>query len=159
NAGNEGNAGNEVRVRRAARAEVALAEANESVRRLSQLVDDLLDDAQIRDGRFALHLEPCDLGTIIRAAVEEQRMLAPERTIRLGLPSAAPIHVNADARRLRQVVTNYLTNALKYSKEERPVEVRLDMGGNVARVSVRDEGIGIPATSLAAIWERFQRLD
>ncbi len=151
------------------RAQIALAEANESVRRLSRLVDDLLDDAQIRDGRFALYLEPCDLGTIVRTAVEAQQALTPERTLRLVMLTTSTVLVNADALRIGQVVTNYLTNALKYSKEDQAVEVRLEVEdareggkaspGTVARVSVRDEGIGVPLAAQGSIWERFQQLD
>ncbi len=118
-----------------------------------------MDDAQIRDGRFALHLEPCDLGIVVRASVAAQQALAPERILRLELPTAAPVLVHADALRIGQVVTNYLTNALKYSKEDRAVEVRLEVEGNVARVSVRDEGIGVPAVSQTSVWERFERID
>src|SRR5262249_19019909 len=118
-----------------ARAQIALAKANESVHRLSRLVDDLLDDAQIRDGRFALNLQTCDLGSIVQAAVEEQRMLAPTRSLWLTMPIAGPVPVYADPMRIRQVVTNYLTNALKYSKEDQPVDVRLEVEANGERVA------------------------
>ncbi len=91
--------------------------------------------------------------------------------------------VLADAERIAQVVTNYLTNALKYSKEDRPVVVRLEVvrdaeksgeggegdgrdggegelgalggEGELARVSVHDEGIGIPVAEQQQVWERF----
>jgi signal transduction histidine kinase len=163
------------RARPVAWARAALAGAEESVRRLSRLGDDLLDDARMRAGRLALRPEPCDLGAIVRAAVEEQQALAPNRSIHLALPITQTVPVLADAMRIEQVVTNYLTNALKYSKEDRPVVVRLEVGeaagegaeegaeervvggavGGAAQVSVRDEGIGVPLAEQEHVWERF----
>ncbi len=145
--------------RNVASARTAIQYSEESVRRIAQLVDEILDDTRIRDGRLVLHREPCDLGAIVRKAVEEQQALAPGRTIRLEIPAATLVPVMADARRIAQVVTNYLTNALKYSKADRPVEVCLEVTGDQARVSVRDEGIGVPATEQAHVWERFHLID
>jgi signal transduction histidine kinase len=161
----------------------ALVHAQASVRRLTRLADDLVDDARIRHGRLTLRLEPCDLATIVAGAVEEQRAAEPDRSILLELPSgvqpAQPIPVLADADRIAQVVTNYLTNALKYSAAERPVTVRLEVvpgarerthgahdsdwdyngdgggEGDLARVSVHDEGIGVPLAEQPHVWERF----
>ncbi len=172
------------RVRPAPWARAALAGAEESVRRLSRLGDDLLDDTRVSAGRLALRPEPCDLGAIVRAAVEEQQALAPNRSIHLAVPVTQTVPVRADAMRIEQVVTNYLTNALKYSKEDRPVVVRLEVGeaagegaeegaeervvggavggerdlgglGELAQVSVHDEGIGIPVAEQQQVWERF----
>jgi signal transduction histidine kinase len=138
-----------------------------SVRRLSQLVDDLLDDARIQAGRLTFDLERCDLGAIVAAAVEDQRILEPTRKLRLELPSpAVPVMVNVDASRIGQAVTNYLTNALKYSAEDQPITVRLEVVdsaeegvGAVARVSVHDAGIGVPVGARAQVWKRFERID
>jgi len=143
-------------------ARTALAYCEEGLRRLTRLADDLVDDARIRDGRLALRLAPCDLGAIARAAVEEQRMVVPDRAIRLeplGLPAARPAPVLADAERIGQVVSNYLTNALKYSRKDRPVAVRLEVEGELARVSVRDEGPGLPPAAQARVWDRFPRIE
>ena len=63
-----------------------------------------------------------------------------------------------DADRLGQVVTNYLTNALKYSPTYCPVTVGLDVDARQARVWVRDEGPGLPPEEQEAIWERFHRV-
>ncbi len=115
-----------------------------SLDRLARLVDDLLDESRISAGRLELRLAPADLSAIVQAAVEEQQ-IAGSRTIQLALPDdAQPVLVLADASRIEQVVTNYLTNALKYSQEDQPITVRLAVDGETARVSVRDEGIGVP---------------
>jgi signal transduction histidine kinase len=69
------------------------------------------------------------------------------------------VPVYADACRLGQVVTNYLTNALKYSPDDQPVEVWLEVSEIEARVCVRDEGPGLPAAEQERIWKRFQRAE
>jgi PAS domain S-box-containing protein len=152
--------------RNVAQARTALAYSEESVQRLTRLADDLADDARIRDGRLSLRRQLCDLGAIVRAAVDGQRAQEPDRVIRMESPgplASRPAPVLADAERIGQVVSNYLTNALKYSKAEQPVTVRLEMDGGVqgalARVAVRDEGLGLPPCDQAFVWERFSHIE
>ncbi len=144
-------------------ARTLLAYAEVSLQRLTRLADDLVDDARIREGRLTLRLAACELGAIVGASVEEQRALEANRTIRLELPTAQPVPVIADAERVAQVVTNYLTNALKYSKADRPIVVRLqverEVTGDLARVSVRDEGLGLPLSDQAHLFDRFPRIE
>jgi signal transduction histidine kinase len=124
---------------------------------LDQLVNDLLDTSRIRAGRLELHLAPADLAAIVQAVVEEQHQAAPERSIHLCLPAKEQAPVLADADRISQVVTNYLTNALKYSAEDRPVVVGVEGDEQQARVWVRDEGPGLPPAEQVCVWERFHR--
>jgi signal transduction histidine kinase len=151
--------GPNVLTRNVAKARRAIEYSEESVHRMTRLVDDLIDIARIEAGRLTFHLEPCDVRTIVEQAVREQRVLDPDRTIRLELAHSHPVPVIADATRVGQVVTNYLTNALKYSAVDRPVYVRLDVADAQARVSVRDEGIGVPLPEQAHVWERFHRVE
>ncbi|MBF6591015.1 MAG: ATP-binding protein, partial [Ktedonobacterales bacterium] len=78
------------------------------------------------------------------------------RVLALEAP-ATPVPVVVDADRIGQVVTNYLTNALKYSDADRPVSVSLERVGPLARVRVRDEGPGLSAEQCARLWERGYR--
>ena len=127
-------------------------------RRLSRLISDMVDTSRIKTGQLEIHLDPCDLAVIVRSAVEEQRLAHPQqRTIDLALPVDAQVTVVGDADRLGQVVTNYLTNALKYSRENKPVEVRLRVDGDTARVFVRDGGPGLPPEEQPLVWELFHR--
>jgi signal transduction histidine kinase len=137
--------------------QAVLERSTHSLRRISLLVDDLLDVARIREGHLELRLEPCDLAVVVQEAVDEQRTLADARTVHLELPAMHPVLVLGDADRLGQVVTNYMTNALKYSRADRPIEVCLQVEGGVARVLVRDEGIGLPADQQAHVWDLFYR--
>jgi len=121
------------------------------------LVVDLLDVSRIQAGRFDLRLTHFDLAAVVSEAVEEQRQIAPARDIRLQVPDRPRALVLADADRIRQVVTNYLTNALRYSRDDRPVDVRVRVQRGWARVGVRDEGPGLPRAKQQRIWERFHR--
>jgi signal transduction histidine kinase len=130
----------------------------QQAQRLDRLVNDLLDISRIQAGRLELHPEPADLAAIVRAMVAEQRAMFPQRTIRLDLLEGEHVPVMADAGRVGQVVTNYLTNALKYSAEDSPVDVGMQIAPTRARVWVRDQGPGLPPAEQARIWERFHRV-
>jgi PAS domain S-box-containing protein len=133
-----------------------LSRADESGDRLLRLVPVLFDLARARTGTLALTLAPCNLVTLLREQVTAQQTTAPSRTMRLDLPDQA-VTVIADADRIGQVVTNYLTNALKYSADDQPVEVRLEATDGLAVVAVRDHGPGLPPDEHLQVWERYHR--
>jgi signal transduction histidine kinase len=127
--------------------------------RLERLVNDLLDVSRIQEGKLQFDFGPHDLAALVRETVEEHAQLAPERTIHLRMPTDSPrIALIADGDRVAQVLTNYLTNALKYSEAERPVTVTLSVEPDAARVEVRDEGPGLPEEEWQHIWQRFYRV-
>ncbi len=130
----------------------------ESMGRLVHLVDRLMDVSRVRAGKLELRLERHDLRDIIRQVVEEQRLLAPDRSLRLRLP-ARPVVTLADADRIGQVATNFLTNALRYAPGQSPIDIGLRVTGRHARLSVRDRGSGIRLEEQAGIWERFQQAE
>jgi signal transduction histidine kinase len=130
----------------------------DQVARLERLVNDLVDVSRIQAGKLELRLERADLVAILRDAVEEQQVAAPERTISLQCPADLQIPVSVDSGRIEQVMANYLTNALKYSPEDRPIAVGLQVEEQRARVWVRDEGPGLPVEVQERIWERFHRV-
>jgi signal transduction histidine kinase len=99
-----------------------------------------------------------DLADVVRESVGTQRALTPGRVIRLDLPNDEQVPVVVDADRIGQVVTNLLTNALKYSQADRPVDVALEVNGRRARLAVRDEGPGLPQEEQERVWEIFHRV-
>ncbi|HKV85771.1 MAG TPA: GAF domain-containing protein, partial [Ktedonobacterales bacterium] len=123
-----------------------------AIARIERLVNDLLDASRIDSGRLALRRERADLRTICRAAAEDE-MAATERSISLDLPER-PVEVESDVDRMTQVLTNLLSNALKYSPTECAVTLTLRTEGNAAVIAVRDEGAGIPPESLPLLFER-----
>jgi signal transduction histidine kinase len=135
----------------------ALETTIQQLGRLGRLVDDLVDISRIQSGRMEFTFKPVDLVAIVRLVVEEQRQAAPERAITLHLSGNGSVSVYVDAERVEQVVTNFLTNALKYSGESALVEVGVQEVGQQARVWVRDQGPGIAQEEHEVIWERFHR--
>jgi signal transduction histidine kinase len=145
--------------RSVATVQARLGDASQSGDRLCRLVNLLFDTAQARAGKLVLHRTPCDLVGLVREQVMALRLASPNRTLRLDLPAEGPVRVVVDADRIGQVVTNYLTNAMKYSPEDQPVAVRVALAGPWARVSVADHGPGLPASEQARIWQRFYRAE
>jgi PAS domain S-box-containing protein len=129
-----------------------------SMSRLAQLVDRLMDVSRVRAGKLALNRERIDLRSIVRQSVAEQRLLTPTRVLRLRLPRHA-VTVLADAARMGQVVTNLITNAVRYAPGESPIDITLRMSGGKARLSVRDRGPGIRPEEQPGIWERFRQAE
>lgn len=140
-------------------AQTLVAQGQSGVMRLNRLVDDLLDASRIRAGKFEVREEECDLGEIVRATIEEQRQVHPARTLSLTVPPGARIPLRADPVRIGQVLTNYLTNALKYSEEHEPVHVEVAIEESVARVAVRDHGPGLDPAQQERIWDAFHRAE
>ncbi len=130
----------------------------QQARKLDRLVKELLDSSRIEAGHLELHLGQTDLVALVGEAIEEQRFLTPERILHLSVPAEPKVEVVADKERVKQVISNYLSNALKYSPEDRPVEVGIQTEEQQARVWVRDEGPGIPPALQAQVWERFYRV-
>lgn len=137
----------------------ALEKIDGQTYRLTSLVDELLILSSIRAGRIELRLQPCDIRGVCDNAVEEQRQLTG-RTIELEMPDT-PVTVKVDRERLGQVVTNVVSNAVKYSPDESVVQVRVGMSmeqeQKVARIEVCDRGQGISAEEQKHIFETFYR--
>jgi len=122
-----------------------------------RLVDDLLDISRVQAQTLKLLKEPCNLVNIVQEAVEDLHQAEPARTILMERPFERELPIHGDADRLVQVVTNYLTNALKYSPANRPVTISLSVEGQMARVAVHDEGPGLPPDEHERIWQCFYR--
>ncbi|HVG63148.1 MAG TPA: ATP-binding protein [Hyalangium sp.] len=127
------------------------------VKKLSELVNDLLDVARIAGGRLRLELEEVELGTLVREVItryEPEAMRAGSKLTLEEAPEAVTGHW--DRLRLEQVITNLVDNAIKYGAGK-PIRVFVDSDANRARLRVRDEGIGIAPEHLSRIFERFAR--
>jgi signal transduction histidine kinase len=91
--------------------------------------------------------------------VEDQRSTTLKRALILEMPEGETSPVFADPDRIGQVLSNFLTNALKYSQEGRPVVVRLKKEENKVRVSVQDEGPGLTTAEQEQVWDRFYQVE
>ncbi len=135
--------------------ERAERQANVQIR----LIRDLLDISYIQAGQLDLQQEQSDLTAIVTEAIEGLQSALPACKIHMVTSAEESIPVLADAERINQVINNYVTNALKYSPEDRPVEVRLEKRGNMVCFSVRDQGPGLSPSEQVHIWERFYRVE
>jgi PAS domain S-box-containing protein len=126
------------------------------VERLTALINSLLDISRITSGRLDLELEPVDLAAVVRDAAARFREDLARAGCALEIRTDGPCVGEWDKIRLEQVVTNLLSNAAKYGSS-RPIEITVAEDETSARLSVRDQGIGIPPEHQARIFERFER--
>ncbi|WP_163997110.1 PAS domain S-box protein [Pyxidicoccus caerfyrddinensis] len=129
---------------------------DEQLKRLTHLVEHLLDVSRIDDSRIALRLEELDLGELARGVVAHLREQLQRTDCALTLVASGPVVGRWDRLRLEQVLLNLLTNAMRYGAG-RPVRVEVTREGERARLLVADQGVGIPRESQARIFERFER--
>jgi PAS domain S-box-containing protein len=136
----------------------AAARAREQAERLEALITDLLDVSRIHQGRLDLRLSEFDLAELA-ATVLRRFEEGPEITPlhRLELVAPEPVVGEWDSERLDQVLTNLISNAVKYSPQGGPVRVEVRVDGSTAELAVSDQGIGIPESELGDVFEPFQR--
>ena len=126
------------------------------VQRLSKLVDNLLDVSRITAGRLHLERDMVDLAAVARDVVARFADEAEAAGVALTCQADSPVVGRWDRLRLDQVVTNLVSNAVKYG-EGQPVEVTVEATLTTARLTVYDHGLGIPPEHLATIFDRFER--
>jgi signal transduction histidine kinase/CheY-like chemotaxis protein len=133
-----------------------LAIIDRQLRHLTQLVDDLLDVARVTSGKIALKLVPVDLAAAARAMVDEMSKPCRERRLQIDMRAPRkPVVVMADPVRLDQILTNLLTNALKYTPSEGRIDVSVGVDDGEAVLRVADTGVGLSAEVLPTIFEPF----
>ena len=126
------------------------------LRHLTRLVDDLLDMSRLTHSKLQLSVERLDLRRIVADAVEATRQRIAVRRHRVTLhQSDTPVWIDGDPVRLGQIAMNLLSNAAKFTPPEGHIEVTVDRDGADGVLSVRDNGIGIPADTLPMIFEPF----
>jgi len=130
-----------------------------SVRLQAKLIEDLLDVSRIITGKLRVEKRRVDLATIVDAAVDAARPAAHAKKVALTATIEPTLFMAADPQRLQQVVSNLLTNALKFTPEHGSIDVRVDRVEDSARIVVRDSGIGIAPDLLPRIFDRFQQGD
>lgn len=137
-----------------------LRNLHSEARRLARLVDDLRTLSLADEGRLELELEPVDIGGLAEQVVGQTSSAAEARQITLQTDIEQSIPpIMADGDRLIQVLTNLLSNALRYTPENGHVTVRLMKTGSNLRLSVADDGPGIAPEDMPLVFERFWRGD
>jgi signal transduction histidine kinase len=134
------------------------ADINREAQRLTRLINEMLDLARMESGRMRLNLEQVDLNAILSEVAERTRPTAPEHPIRLDLGAIMP-RLAGDRDKLVQVVTNLVSNAVKYSPAGGEILISSRVEDDLAHVSVQDHGTGIPADALETVFERYARIE
>jgi len=129
------------------------------VQQLVRLVDDLLDVSRITRGKVELKLGMVELAAVIDQALETVKPFIEQRGHAVGVDVPHDVWLVADATRLAQVFANILHNAAKYTQPPGVIQVSARRDGDGVRVTVTDNGIGIPADQLRAIFEMFAQVD
>ena len=128
--------------------------------RLVALVNDLLDISRIESGRVQLNIEPVDLNEItqIVTATMQQSIQEKQQILDVAIDPGA-INVLGDKSKLIQVLTNYVSNAYKYTQSGGHISIQIQRQGEFAYVSIRDDGFGISQEDQARLFTRFYRVD
>ncbi|WP_437745297.1 AAA family ATPase [Sorangium sp. So ce1504] len=134
----------------------AVALSVRQAKRLTDLVDMLLDVSRIQAGRIELDTAPVELRALVDEVVAHLGDQIAQSGSAVAVRAEQPVIGRWDPHRLEQVVTNLLTNAFKFG-ERQPIEIAITREDRVARLSVTDRGIGIPAEVQAQLFERFRR--
>ncbi len=138
-------------------------ELHEYFERISQggdsllfLIDDLLDLAKLESGKMAFNVSPTDPAALVHSVADEFQTICAERrlNIEISVPHTVP-DAWLDSQRTKQVVCNLLGNAVKFSPTDGTIHVALDAGDGRLRVTVRDEGVGVPDDEHEAVFEKF----
>ncbi len=133
------------------------ADINTDATRLSRMITEMLDLDRMESGKMDHNRERVDLGATARETAERMGANSPQHPVKLEFePGVGPIWADRD--RITQVVTNLISNAIKYSPDGGNVTVGVDTSGGMAHFWVRDQGIGIAPDSLEAVFDRYSRI-
>jgi PAS domain S-box-containing protein len=130
-----------------------------SARHLLQLINDVLDLSKVEAGRMEFHPEPCLIETLALEVRDVIRPLADKKGLQLTMEVAPGLKANIDPGRFKQVLYNYLSNAVKFTGEGGKVALRIAPNGEkMFRVEVEDSGIGIGADEMPRLFQEFAQL-
>jgi two-component system, sensor histidine kinase and response regulator len=134
-----------------------IARCHQQIEKLNDLVRELLDISQIENGKIRFSMEKINFQDVLNSTLEMIRQTNDEVIIKVE--GSADVMIIADEMRIEQVLINYLTNAIKYSPSAKEVTVKLYVQGKQLKVSVKDNGIGIPKDKQPFIFDKFYRAE
>ena len=137
----------------------ALELADQELKRIRTMVDELLTLAQMDSWKYQLEVGPANLSTVVQTAIESVEAKAERFGIGIYFDDAGEHKCICDVQKLYQVFINLLDNAIKYSDPGARVDVEIDEAVSSLTVRIRDTGVGIPDEDLTQLFERFYRVD
>jgi len=135
-----------------------LNEAFTSSERMVHLIHDFLNVSRLQTGKFMLEQHPFDLGRLVKEEVDSLRRTAESRSMKLKFVNKiGELTLNIDENKIRQVVMNFIDNALYYSYENTTITIELEQNEDNVELRVIDTGIGVPKSEQAQLFSKFYR--
>ncbi len=125
--------------------------------RLNRMISELLDLERMKSGKMSLHLSKIDINTILQEVAERMVLTAPDHMLNLDIDESVPL-IEGDYDKLMQLVTNLVSNAVKYSPAHSKILLKSFQEDDNIHIIVQDNGIGIPTASLEAIFAPYSRI-
>lgn len=135
-----------------------LQSIQEEINRLSQLINDILNLARIESGRVEIKKEPTNVERMLGSIAHMYKIHEETHPITVTIKEDVPTAVLLDPDKIKQVLINYVGNAVKYSPQGCPIEMIASMDGDYFKVAVKDSGIGIPEDKQAHVFQKFSRI-
>jgi signal transduction histidine kinase len=129
-----------------------------SAKHLLALITDVIDISKIESGHVEVHLEDFELMQLARECIDEHLPQAEQKSLKLRIEGPQRLDMYSDCRRVRQVMLNFLSNAVKYS-DSGTITLMVEDQGDMVRLAVRDQGIGIPQDEQGLLFKPFVRLE
>lgn len=135
----------------------ALEKANQQARRMAAMINGFLSISRLEAGQLLIEKEPFNLGQLLQEILEEFRLTVTSHVF--SLDECDDIIVNADRDKITSVISNLISNAVKYSPKGRLIDIRCKLDNHRTVVSVKDEGMGIRPEDLVHIFDRYYRVE
>jgi len=126
---------------------------------MNNLVSDMLDLSQLESGNFKLIKEEFFLHELVKSVAKKFSTILNEKQIVLGLNLTQDVKVNADWNRIEQVITNYMTNAIRHTKQGGTITITMNSGEDTICVEVENSGNNIDISETSKIWDNFYKVD
>jgi len=131
---------------------------NKDAQRLNRMITDMLDLDRMESGRMVLHREAVDINAVINDVVDRVRPNSPRHPIHLRLDPRLP-EFSGDRDKLTQVVSNLVSNSVKYSPDGGEIAITTRAEPGFVHVAIEDHGLGIPSDALELVFDRYSRID
>jgi two-component system sensor histidine kinase SenX3 len=128
-------------------------------KRLSDLVQEIIDLSRLQDDDPLKNAKVLNLSDLIADAIDASRMAAESRSISLSFSESDEFLVLGDRHQIQMAISNLIENAINYSPDGTRVAIALRAQGDLAEISISDQGIGIPEKDIERVFERFYRVD
>ena len=135
----------------------AMDKASAQIKRMTAMINGFLNISRLEAGKIQIEKQPVDICKLLNEILEETRMTAG--THEIVMTACTPIIIDADPDRISSVVSNLISNAVKYSPKGKTVEVECKTADKMVVISVKDEGMGIKPQDIDKIFDRYYRVE